>query len=251
MNEKLSKFPKDVSEKLSHYVYRLIDPRNGETFYIGKGIGNRVFEHLETSLKYDDNDDESSLKIKRIRDIHNTGLKPLNIIHRHGMTKEEALLVEASLIDAYPGLTNEMGGQYSSQFGPASTSQILQNYLSEEMKILNDHKIIAISINDTVGIKSNYDAVRHAWRISVKRAEQADFVFATSQGVCKDVFVVEKWLPSNEHNFPGFPVVEGRYGFVGKQANKEILDLYLNKRLPSNMQRVRGMASPILYNYEK
>ena len=248
MNEK---FSQDIVEKIGFYVYRLIDPRNGETFYVGKGKGNRVFEHLKASLKYKEDEDEISLKIKKIRDINTAGLEPLNIIHRHGMTEEESLLVEASLIDAYPGLTNEMDGQYSSQFGPANTSQIIQNYSSEEMKILNDHKIIAISINDTLGFKSNYDAVRHAWRISVKRAEQADFVFATSQGVCKDVFVVEKWLPSNEHNFPGFPVVEGRYGFVGKRANKEILDIYLNKRLPSNMQRVKGMASPILYNYEK
>ena len=52
-------------------------------------------------------------------------------------------------------------------------------------------------------------------------------------------------------NFSGFPNCEGRYGFVGKQADKEILDLYLNKRLPSDMQRVKGMASPILYNYAK
>ena len=38
-------FPEEVSEKLKWYVYRLIDPRNGETFYVGKGRGNRVFEH--------------------------------------------------------------------------------------------------------------------------------------------------------------------------------------------------------------
>ena len=48
-----------------------------------------------------------------------------------------------------------------------------------------------------------------------------------------------------------YRLIDPRNGFVGQQANKEILDLYLNKRLPSNMQRVRGMASPILYNYEK
>ena len=35
-------FPPDVVPKLKTYVYRLIDPRNGETFYVGKGQGNRV-----------------------------------------------------------------------------------------------------------------------------------------------------------------------------------------------------------------
>jgi hypothetical protein len=35
-------FSPDVSRKLGWYVYRLIDPRNGETFYVGKGQGNKV-----------------------------------------------------------------------------------------------------------------------------------------------------------------------------------------------------------------
>ena len=39
-------FPIAVASKLKTYVYRLIDPRNGETFYVGKGKGNRVFAHV-------------------------------------------------------------------------------------------------------------------------------------------------------------------------------------------------------------
>ena len=33
-------FTADVIEQLNYYVYRLIDPRNGKTFYVGKGKGN-------------------------------------------------------------------------------------------------------------------------------------------------------------------------------------------------------------------
>ena len=46
-------FPPGVARKLKTYVYRLIDPRNGETFYVGKGKGNRVFSHMRGEQKID------------------------------------------------------------------------------------------------------------------------------------------------------------------------------------------------------
>ena len=30
-------FPKKLADEIKYYVYRLIDPRNGQTFYVGKG----------------------------------------------------------------------------------------------------------------------------------------------------------------------------------------------------------------------
>jgi hypothetical protein len=42
-------FSKSVSDGLNCYVNRLIDPRNGETFYISEGCGNRVFAHVKVS----------------------------------------------------------------------------------------------------------------------------------------------------------------------------------------------------------
>jgi hypothetical protein len=45
-------FSETVCNSLGNYVYRLIDPRNGETFYVGKGKGNRVFAHIQGELKY-------------------------------------------------------------------------------------------------------------------------------------------------------------------------------------------------------
>ncbi|HEV3003344.1 MAG TPA: hypothetical protein VGX78_02740, partial [Pirellulales bacterium] len=101
-------FPAGVASKLKFYVYRLIDPRNGETFYVGKGKGNRVFSHIraEQNLEGDVLDN----KIKRIHEIRVAGFGVAHVIHRHGMDETTAFEVEAALIDAYPGLTNIVGG---------------------------------------------------------------------------------------------------------------------------------------------
>lgn len=38
-------FSQRVIEKLSYYLYFLQDPRDNSVFYVGKGFGNRVFQH--------------------------------------------------------------------------------------------------------------------------------------------------------------------------------------------------------------
>ena len=39
-------FSQAAIEKLNYYVYCLIDPRNNEVFYIGKGCGNAGGYHF-------------------------------------------------------------------------------------------------------------------------------------------------------------------------------------------------------------
>ena len=57
-------FTPEVIEQLQYYVYRLIDPRTGQTFYVGKGKGNRLYAHINDALKnfdgqsYEDGDED-------------------------------------------------------------------------------------------------------------------------------------------------------------------------------------------------
>ena len=246
-------FSPEVCEKLQNYVYRLIDPRNGETFYIGKGSNNRVFDHINRQIEFDKNsddniEDEITEKFKILREIKAEELEPIHIIHRHGMDENEAFEVEAALIDAFQGLSNLVAGHKSNEFGPANASQLVSRYEAKEMVIFNNHKIVAININNTFSNMSHYNAVRYAWRIDVKRAKKADYIFAMEQGRCVDIFVVSEWLEATQENFKGFPEADPkRFGFTGLRAPEEILKMYITKRLPQEKQRKKGMSNPIQY----
>lgn len=61
----MGKFSTGVAEKLCYYVYRLVAPRNSETFYVGKGKGDRIFQHVKEGLAQ--NDEDIPLKIDVIK----------------------------------------------------------------------------------------------------------------------------------------------------------------------------------------
>ena len=246
MNKYDLEFGPEIIEQIKCYVYRLIDPRNGETFYVGRGNGNRVFAHIRDALRPNEKD-EITDKISTIRDIHIAGLQVIHVIHRHGMDEATAMEVEAALIDAYPGATNIVGGLGSSDYGPMNAKEIIDKYRAEEAVFL--HKILMININKTISEKSIYDAVRFAWRINVNKARCADYIVAVKQGIIFGVFQEAEWKEANTKNFPEFNEdVQGRYGFRGKDAPSAIKDLYHGKRVPGQF-RTRGAAYPIRYSW--
>ncbi len=257
MNQ-INKFPEEVNKELKTYVYRLIDPRNGETFYVGKGKGNRVFDHLSCAIKNisenDKDEDEITLKMQRIREINKLGLTPIHIIHRHGLSDEIALEVEAALIDAYPGLTNLKNGN-NSEFGSMTSQEILDKYQAETADFKN-YKILIIKINRSASSNmSTYDATRFAWVINKERAEKADYIVAVEKGIIIDVFVAKKWHKARRNYFPEFlsestNYPNKRHGFIGDKAEEEIRKLFLRKRLPEDYTK-KGASNPIQYNYDK
>lgn len=91
------------------YVYALIDPRDEKIFYVGKGIGGRVFKHEERTRRGVLQNKE---KVKRIQEIFTAGLEAQRRILFVSESEEIALSVEDNVIHelADLGLTNIIGG---------------------------------------------------------------------------------------------------------------------------------------------
>jgi hypothetical protein len=234
-------FSNSVIQAVAYYVYRLIDPRDGSTFYVGKGRGNRVFEHADG---VSENGDVAGDKLIRIREIKRAGLEVGHVVHRHGLDEPTAFEVEAALLDAYPGTTNLVGGHGSDERGVAHAREIIERYEATPIQPLGE--LIAISVNQSAIERSSlYEAVRYAWRLSAVKARAADYVLAVSQGLVIGVFKADAWHPATPEFFPALTsAMPGRWGFVGKPAPEEVAQLYLRTRLP---KRPRGSVNPVRY----
>src|SRR6267378_2080601 len=97
-----------------YYVYVYIDPRNFQEFYYGKGRGSRKNAHL-----FDQSD---SAKAKRIQAIKREGLEPIVRVIARGLSEDEALLVEKTLLwKLGKGTTNIATGHFAEKFRPHNT----------------------------------------------------------------------------------------------------------------------------------
>jgi hypothetical protein len=236
----MKEFTNEVIDEIKYYVYRLIDPRNGNTFYVGKGKGNRIFQHMTGALKFEGDEDKISEKIDTIRNIQKSGLDIIHVIHRHGLDEENAKEVEAALIDIYPGLTNIAGGYGSSERGPMNAFEIQKAYGAELIDEITE-KCIIIKINqgsiNRFSKDEIYQATRASWKLKKSKAEKADYVLAVLNGIVKDVFTDMIWNDNKERN---------RLYFDGKCAPENIRKKYIGKRVPAEYRKF-GSANPIQY----
>lgn len=242
----------DVAAKLGWYVYRLIDPRNGETFYVGKGKGNRIFQHvngsLTLSLENEEDEDASDLKVQRIKEIQSANLEVGHVIHRHNIESSDvAYQIEAAVMDAYPGLTNRISGHGSGDYGCRHIDQIIAEYTVAPFEV--DQPLILIAINRSYEDegKNVYDAVRGCWRINRDRAQNYSLVLAHRRGIVVGAFRPQEWLPATRENFPWLTEdLSTRIGFVGKSAEANLIDRYVGRRVPDRF-RAKGAANPVRF----
>jgi hypothetical protein len=238
----VNSFSEEAKEAIGYYVYRLIDPRDGNTFYVGKGKGDRLYQHVGAALNFsgqdgkENDEDEDSAKIKTIRAIHGVGLEVLHIVHRHGMCEATAIEVEAALIDAIPGLTNLILGNGSSSRGPMSACQIERTYGCQEIERIPSDCVIIKVRQDVVDEKGSvYEAVRSCWKIGANGRKNTKYVLAVVNGIVKGVYENPEWR-----------AIGDRWAFTAQAADTAIAEKYLNKRIPRDYSQ-QGAANPIQY----
>ena len=194
-------FPKELADKVGYYVYRLIDPRNGQTFYVGKGKDDRVFRHAE-GVEHDPEDYGPGSTQERIAQIKFAGFPVGHIIHRHGMNERTALEVEAALIDCYPGLTNKQGGYQNHLRGCRHADEILADYNAVDFEV--DEPLIAFTINRMWQELGFYEATRGVWRLNISRARERRLALGVVNNIVKGVYRPTRWVEGTPENFPWY-----------------------------------------------
>ena len=239
----MHEFDQITQSKLGFYVYALIDPATNEPFYIGKGKGNRVFEHVIGAVKGIDESD----KIDKINAIRSFGENVRHVIIRHGLTEDVAFKIESALIDYsnYFGgkLTNEVLGHGSVKFGLMTASEIVSTYNAKPLKELH-HNVIIININKSYerakGGVSIYESTKESWVIGKKRRATLEYALSEYRGIIIGVFKIHDW-----YQIKTADQRSNRWGFNGEEADAVINALYLNKSVKHTKKR--GAANPIRY----
>jgi hypothetical protein len=220
-------------EAIGSYVYALTDA-DDRIFYVGKGQGNRVFQHVEEVRRLvengpdgllaqpeaDDADDSGmGPKRQRIAELLRAGSPPRMYIIREGLTLEQALLVEAALISVLDwqlgeALTNQVAGHGTAHFGLKTVEELEATKgepfrLTDLPDLAESEEVVAINVNrrwgEVIAERSTLlDISKGRWKLSKSRAERCRFAIIHANGIVRGVFRIKGWVG---------PDAEGRFSF--------------------------------------
>ena len=182
---------------LKNYVYILVDPRDERIFYVGKGTGNRVFDHEQET--------GSSPKNITISEIQSLGLTVKKYIVHSGLNESEAFAAETALnnilrylnislsnLQTAINLTHEccLTEEYERLH---SKESLTKDGFSE----LNSYRIAFLNFN-RISRKNTWneleyeDTMKQYFRFYT-RTKLPDIVFIVRKGVIYSCYKVKEW----------------------------------------------------------
>lgn len=237
-----------------YYVYALIDPRNNEIFYVGKGQGLRATQHEEEVRRIlnttDDNSEINTLKQKRITDIQNAGKNVIIYLLRHGISAEifpnvnekVALELESIMIDfihhvqnedvsiSKEQLTNIQNGYRTTERGFISFEEFRENRTAQFFK--DDGLIFLPPIDNYIEGKDNvFKRAKGTWKIQdddKRNSIQYILPVDITKHKIIGVFIPNKWSQGKD----------GRWSFTKKDVCS--LDIISQKKYANLVSRVLG-----------
>ena len=244
----MKKFPPDIQKKLMWYVYLLSDPNTNEIFYVGKGKGNRVFDHFK-NLKKDDP------KSQKIKEILSQEKEPKIEFLIHGIENENTIKrIESSIIDLIDkkNLTNKIGGYESSDFGRMDLNQIIGKYSSKKVDV--KEKVLLIKLSKSFRYNMSevelYDYTRGIWIISEKKRKEIEYVFCVYDGIVQETYNVIDWFPGGSTYSVRYDKEEWkiheRWEFVGNISH-EMRKKYRHKSVSHYFPS--GSRNPVRYTF--
>jgi len=222
-------FSQQIIEQIGIYVYGLKDPRTNQYFYVGKGTGNRVYEHLAS----DQSDSELTPKVETIREIRKEGFEPTFDLFRWGLSNSQeriAFAIEAAIIDALKvdQLSNSVRGHGRRVgYGMLSEREVKEKF--QGTKLCSSESFIGFKINQRwrwspeLAPEELYEAARKMWPLGPRR-DQADYALAISFGIVREVYKItrfsseSKWEPFT-HTREGGKLKRVKWEFVGQVAD--------------------------------
>ena len=237
----------NLIQRLDYYVYIYTNPLDNTIFYVGRGTGNRVLSHL--------NDESESDKVKKIKEIRAAGKGPRMEILRHGLDKETAIKIEASVIDAIgiPPLTNEIRGSDTDhgRMGLELLGAIVDPHdagIEEPSILIRINQLYRYGMSDV----ALYEATCGIWVVGERRYK-AKYAFAIYAGIVLEVYFIKQWFPAGSSHYTTRPELNDpyrkydppRWEFVGELAESEIREKYRLKSVKKYLST--DSQNPIKY----
>lgn len=230
-------FPPGVATKLGWYVYLLCEPRAGRPVLVGRGRGDRCFDHVRAargpwrgpddgSPPSVDGDHRSDAfpgldQIRRVEAADG----PVRVeILRWGMSADEAKLAEVVATDA---LGMPVDTKRRSQRQAASE---LGARLAKRAKFKQEHPTVLLRIGGQ-GAGTEYEEVRHGWRIGRRWTDPRGphsprWAVLVAGELVVAVYRIEGWEPTPLPGPPGPPGPSRtarstyRHSFIGERDDR-------------------------------